>query len=200
MQAFLCPFLQQTLQEELTCMLLAAAQLHKVKFSPYRLPHSSLTCSPSDLFTQTKLPPTVEPFATFTKTFSAYEDLDFDTFQPLLSQFVRVSAPKGHVLWKQGDESDGLYLIESGVLRASYQFADYAPPAEESMVPGALAGELTALSGLPRNATVVVEKPCVAWKLTVQSLWQLERENPTLAGRFIRLVLKCKLHLTLPFL
>jgi sulfate permease, SulP family len=144
------------------------------------------------LLTQTKLPPAVEPFATFLKTFSAYDDLDLDTFQPLLSHFVRVSASKGHVLWKQGDESDGLYLIESGVLRASYQFADYAPPAEESMVPGTLAGELTALSGLARNATVVVEKPCVAWKLTVESLRQLERENPILTAKFIRLVLKCE--------
>jgi SulP family sulfate permease len=125
------------------------------------------------------------------KAFSSYGELDYATFEPLLSHLERMTFPGAHVLWKHGDESDGLYIIESGVLRASYRFADYAPPVEESMVPGTLAGELSALSGLARNATVVVEQSCVLWKLSLDSLRRLESENPTLAAAFVQLVLKC---------
>jgi len=135
-------------------------------------------------------PEHTEPFNTLVQAFSSYADLDHDYFRPLISHLERMTVPEGHVLWRQGDESDGLYIIESGILRASYRFADHAPLAEESMVPGTLAGELSALSGLSRNATAVVEKQCVLWKLSLESLQKLEVEHPSLARTFTQLVLK----------
>lgn len=116
------------------------------------------------------------------------------------SYLQRTPVPGGLVLWKQDDPSDGLYIVESGVLRASYQFAHNMQTIEESMVPGAVAGELSALSGLPRNATVIVERPAILWKLSSESLLRLETEEPELARTFLRLVLKgsCQT-LLLPF-
>jgi sulfate permease, SulP family len=131
-----------------------------------------------------------EPYNTLVKAFSSYADLDFDDLQPLISYLERLTLPEGHVLWRQGDEPDGLYVIEAGILRASYCFTGEAPVVEESMVPGTVAGELSALSGLPRNATAVVEKQCVLWKLSVDSMRRLEDENPVLARTFTQLVLK----------
>ena len=58
------------------------------------------------------------------------------------------------------------------------------------MVSGTLAGEMSALSGLPRNATVVVERSAVVWRLSSTSMRQLERDHPHLAQAFVRLVLK----------
>lgn len=135
-----------------------------------------------------------EPFNTILRAFSSYGDLDFSHFHPLVPYLERLSVPEGHVLWKQGDSpDDGLYLIESGVLRARYKFAgEHAGVIEESMVPGTLAGELTALSTLPRNATAVVEKAAVLWRLSVESLRQLQNEYPDVAANFIQLVLKCE--------
>jgi sulfate permease, SulP family len=101
-----------------------------------------------------------------------------------------MSVEEGFVLWKQGDPSDGLYIIESGVLRASYEFADHTPNIEESMVPGTLAGELSALSDLPRNATAVVECPAMLWKLSIDNLRRLQAEEPLLGSIFLQLVLK----------
>jgi hypothetical protein len=94
------------------------------------------------------------------------------------------------VLWEQDEPPDGLYIIESGILRAIYKFANYTPTIEESMVPGTLAGELSALSNSPRNATVVVERQAVLWKLSLQNLRRLELDNPALAGTFLQLILK----------
>ncbi|KAJ6491582.1 sulfate transporter family-domain-containing protein [Mycena vulgaris] len=131
-----------------------------------------------------------EPYNTLVKAFSSYGDVDLEQFQPLLSYLQRMSVSEGMVLWRQDDPADGLYIIESGVLRASYKFSDHSESIEESMVPGTLAGELSALANLPRNASVVVERPAVLWKLSIESLQRLEEGEPVLARKFTQLVLK----------
>ena len=136
-----------------------------------------------------------EPYNTLVKAFSSHGDVDFEVFRPIISYLERMSLEEGFVLWKQDDPSDGLYIIESGVLRASYEFADHTQSIEESMVPGTLAGELSALSDLPRNATTVVERPAVLWKLSIDNLRRLQAEEPLLAAIFMQLVLKGSLSL-----
>ncbi|KAF7293231.1 Sulfate transporter family protein [Mycena chlorophos] len=138
----------------------------------------------------TELGVAAEPYNTLVKAFSSYGDVDLEHFRPMLPYLERVAVPEGRVLWKQGDAADGLYIIETGVLRAQYAFSEHAAGIEESMVPGTLAGELSALSNLPRNASVMVERPAVLWRLSVSSLRRLEEEEPALARRFTQLVLK----------
>ena len=58
------------------------------------------------------------------------------------------------------------------------------------MVAGTLAGELSALSESTRNATCVVERAAVVWKLSIASLRRMEGEHPALAKTLVRLVLK----------
>ncbi|KAF9072486.1 sulfate transporter family-domain-containing protein [Rhodocollybia butyracea] len=131
-----------------------------------------------------------EPFPTLIRAFSSFGDVDYNQFRLLIPYLRRMSYPTGFVLWRQGDASDGLYLIERGVLRAKYQFAEYTQNIEESMVPGTLAGELSALSLLPRNATAVVERPAVLWKLSIEDLRRMEMNEPVVARMFTRMVLK----------
>jgi SulP family sulfate permease len=131
-----------------------------------------------------------EPHNTLVKAFASYGDLGAEQFAPLVQYLERLAVPAGTVLWAQDAPADGLYIIEAGILRAVYRFANQTQSIEESMVPGTLAGELSALSGLPRNATVVVERQAVLWKLSVQSLRRLEADNPALAWTFLQLILK----------
>jgi len=131
-----------------------------------------------------------EPQNILSKAFSSYGELDSDLFRPIGKYLERVSVPEGYVLWKQDDPPDGLYIVESGVLRASYKFGDHLDCVEESMVPGTVAGELSALSSLPRNATVVVERSATLWRLSTENLARLESEEPKLARCFLRLILK----------
>ncbi|KAF8623274.1 hypothetical protein AX17_007480 [Amanita inopinata Kibby_2008] len=130
------------------------------------------------------------PFNTLIQVFSSFGDLCYSEFYPLKDYLERLCLPENHVLWKQGDSSDGLYIVESGVLRATYDFAGHAESIEESMFPGTLAGELSALSDLPRNATVTVESAAVLWRLSSDDLRRLRREEPGLATTFTHLVLK----------
>ena len=102
-----------------------------------------------------------------------------------------MTVPEGAVLWRQGEPPNGLYVIEAGVLRASYAFGDQAQQFDESMVAGTLAGELSALAESPRNATVMVEHgPAVMWKLSGGDLKRMQVEEPELARVFVQLVLK----------
>ncbi|GJJ14251.1 hypothetical protein Clacol_008515 [Clathrus columnatus] len=129
-------------------------------------------------------------FETLVKVFSSFGPIDPTLYRPLTPYFNRITAPEGEILWKQGEPSDALYLIEKGVLRASYSFFTTGA-IEESMVAGTVAGELSAISGTTRNATVVVERDAVLWRLSTDDLRRMETEKPDLARAFIRLILKC---------
>ncbi|KAG6902692.1 hypothetical protein C0995_012832 [Termitomyces sp. Mi166 len=131
-----------------------------------------------------------EPLNTLVKAFSSHGEVDLDLFQPMSKYLERICLAEDSVLWEQGDPPDGLYIVESGVLRASYKFADHLQHVEESIVPGTVAGELSALTALSRNATVTAERPATLWKLSTENLARLEMEEPNLARYFLRLVLK----------
>lgn len=138
-----------------------------------------------------------EPFIALRKIFSTLGNLR--EFYPVKSYLERLTFAPGHVLWRQGDAPDGLYIVESGVLKATYAFAEHTQNMEETMCAGTLAGELSALSDLPRNATVVVERPAVLWKLSTGNLRRLRMQKPELATAFTLLVLKCA-SVSFPFL
>jgi sulfate permease, SulP family len=131
-----------------------------------------------------------EPIPTLVKTFSGYEnDLSPELFVPMLPYFKRIELLEGQILWRFGDPPDGLYVIAAGVMRATYTW-DNTDSVLESMVAGTLAGELTGLAGMPRNADVVAEKASVLWRLSNEDWALFKQELPTLAHRFVELVLK----------
>jgi SulP family sulfate permease len=58
------------------------------------------------------------------------------------------------------------------------------------MVAGTVAGDLSMLSGTPRNATVVAERDGVVWRLDKAALGRMEKDMPEVAREFIKIVLK----------
>ena len=131
-----------------------------------------------------------EPIPTLMKTFSGYEnDLSSELFVPIVPYLKRIELPEGQILWRRGDSPDGLYVIAGGVMRATYTW-DNTDTVSESMVAGTLAGELTGLAGMPRNADVVAEQASVLWRLSNEDWDLFKNERPTLAHRFVELVLK----------
>lgn len=131
-----------------------------------------------------------EPAQTLVKTFTGYEsDLTPLFFLPMLRYFTRIQIFESSLLWMRGDPPDGLYVVESGVLRATYDW-DNSEIITESMVSGTLAGEISGLANMPRNATVVAEKTSIVWKLDKAHWARFKEEQPGLAHRFIELVLK----------
>lgn len=131
-----------------------------------------------------------EPLNTIIKVFSSYGVVNPQEFAPISLYFDRIPVPHKYVLWKQGDQPDGLYILESGLVKAIYSFENPAQDFEESMVPGTIAGELSALANSPRNCTAIVEHAGVLWKLSSGNLHKLQIEQPELARIFLQFVLK----------
>lgn len=124
------------------------------------------------------------------QTFGGYCDDPLDFSRELVPFFAERVLPSGTTLFRQDDRADGLYLIESGSLRATYTYDDHGELVQETMVAGTIAGDLSTLSDTSRNATVVAERDCVLWKMDSQGLESLEKEKRVVAQRFIRIVLK----------
>ena len=123
-------------------------------------------------------------------TFGSYTAEDHSILNAIAPYFTRLAAPSGTNLWSQGDRPDALYLIESGSLRATYAYDDHGGSVQETMVAGTIAGDLSLLSDTARNASVVVDREAILWRLDQAALESLERDQGEVARRFIQIVLK----------
>jgi len=132
----------------------------------------------------------IQPIPILQQTFGAYCDEPVDFFRALAPFFTERIVPSGTTLWKQRDRADGLYVIESGSLRATYSYDDHRELIQETMVALTIAGDLSTLSDTRRNATVVAERDSVLWKMDMEGLERLEKEKQDVAQRFVRNVLK----------
>ncbi|KDN50869.1 hypothetical protein K437DRAFT_221770 [Tilletiaria anomala UBC 951] len=136
--------------------------------------------------------PTKQPLLLLLATFREYAEPELDAtyFAHLVGYFERVPLPQGQTLWQAGDEPDGLYVIESGILKAKYDFVQENFDLSESMLAGTIAGELTFLSKQKRNTVVHAETECVLWRLDGESLSRLEKEQPDVFSTFFKILLR----------
>jgi SulP family sulfate permease len=102
----------------------------------------------------------------------------------LLSYFERVEVEAGHALLKQGDEPDDLYLIERGQVTAKLELGADKAHRLRTMCAGAIVGELGMILDQPRMATIVADRPTVAYRLTREALQVMEDNDPEVAVEF----------------
>ena len=93
------------------------------------------------------------------------------------------------------DKVYSFYMIESGMLRASYQFLENTHSICESMVAGTIAGDMTFLSRTNRNATVVAERDSVLWRMEVSDHEELGKKE---GWAFSRVFEECLLRFVPP--
>lgn len=94
----------------------------------------------------------------------------------LLEQLELVHVNAGDVVLKEGEQSDGFYLIKSGEVevyseRRGYVFIN-------KLRSGEFFGELAALTGQPRNASVRALGPCELLRLSGKALQELLQTTP----------------------
>lgn len=68
----------------------------------------------------------------------------------------RVRYTHGETLFRQGEEGESLYVVVRGKLKGRIDRGAGLPPTEFELGPGALLGEMSLMTGLPRTATVEV--------------------------------------------
>lgn len=142
---------------------------------------------------ETSEPEVVAPAPLLLQTLGGYMDSPSAAFFAQLGPYFacRPIVPN-QVLWRQDERPDGLYVIESGSLRATYVYGEGRKLVQETMVAGTIAGDLSALSDTKRNATVVAEREGVVWKLDMDALRRMQREQPDVASEFTHVVLRGK--------
>ncbi|KAH0558386.1 hypothetical protein GP486_004954 [Trichoglossum hirsutum] len=102
--------------------------------------------------------------------------------------FERKEYLGGSILFSRGDQSNGFYLLEEGILRAEYDL----PQGKyyESIVAGTTCGELPFFSETNRTATVIAERDCVTWLMDDRSWRALQGRYPDVALEVLRISLK----------
>jgi len=102
----------------------------------------------------------------------------------LLNFMERLEVGKNHYLILQGDPSHELFFIESGRVKVTVELDNGRAMRVRTMGAGTVVGEIGLYLGQQRLASVVTEEPCVIYRLNLNSLHRMERENPPLASAF----------------
>jgi len=89
--------------------------------------------------------------------FSQFEGLDLKF---LASKLERVKVREGQAIFRQGDQGDCFYMIESGKVSVQVDFKEQA-----RLGVGEYFGEIALIMNVPRTATIVAIKPTVLLKL-----------------------------------
>lgn len=117
------------------------------------------------------------------------DTLDQQTrFEALLERmmpyFERQNMQKGMYLIHQGDTPDALYFIESGQVTVQLENEDDTHVRLQTIGMGKVVGELGFYLKRPATAAVIVEEPGVVYRLSMETLRDMQARDPSLAAFF----------------
>ncbi|PWN44571.1 hypothetical protein IE81DRAFT_310490 [Ceraceosorus guamensis] len=147
--------------------------------------------TPAEVAIQAPPVPRVQPLPLLMATFQAYRDPQAGEkiFMELAKSFEPLHLSAGETLWERGDESDAMYLIQAGILKARYDFQE-GYEINEAMLAGTIAGEMTFLAREPRNTTAFADSDCTLWRMDRRSLSEMENGSAKTFSIFIRMLLR----------
>lgn len=102
--------------------------------------------------------------------------------------FIRRDFVRGQVVYSRGDNPDGFYLLQSGILRAEYEMDQGSY--HESIVAGTTCGELPFFSETSRTSTVAAEMDCTAWLLTPEKWESMQKKDEDVARELLKVGMK----------
>ena len=99
----------------------------------------------------------------------------------LMRYLERMEVPAGHMLMRQDEPADDVYLVESGRVTAQMELGDGATVRLLTMGPGSVVGQEELYQATSRTASVVSETPSVLYRLSAGALHRMETDEPSLA-------------------
>jgi len=106
--------------------------------------------------------------------------------QSILPYLERLEVPAATHLIRQSEQSESLYFVESGRVTARLELEDGRSLRLRTMRAGTFVGEVGLFLRGVRSASVVTEQPCIVYRLSINALERMSRENPDLALAFHR--------------
>jgi SulP family sulfate permease len=105
----------------------------------------------------------------------------FNYLQPL-------EVADGHILFKQGDASNGLYFLESGKISVFLTLANGEIKRLRTYNSGTIIGEMGLYQQANRSASVIADQPSNLYHLSKESFEKMEQKNTQLASIFHRFI------------
>lgn len=109
--------------------------------------------------------------------------------EELMTYLERQEVPIGHHLIHQGDSPDALYFIESGQVTAQLERPDQQPIRLQTMRGGHIVGEIGFYLEQQRTAAVIADEPSVIYRLSLDTLEQMETKDPEIASTLHQLII-----------
>lgn len=129
-----------------------------------------------------------EPLRIILQIFQGLSNKNEDFWFQATDYFKRREYPAGTILFRRGEQADGFYLVERGILRAEYDLPQGS--LFESIMAGTTCGELPFFSETDRTATATVERDCVVWLMDREGWARLQKEQPEVARELLVVSLK----------
>jgi CRP-like cAMP-binding protein len=86
--------------------------------------------------------------------------LNRDELRAIARSVKRTRFAYGETLMRQGENGESFYVLVQGKVKGRIANSDAARPIEFELPPGALFGEMSLLTGLPRSATMTAATDC----------------------------------------
>ena len=119
----------------------------------------------------------------------AEDQLRGDPSLPAMAREMRhLRFMKGETLFRQGDRGDSCYVVARGALRGRIEYRGLQQPHEFDLAPGALFGEMSLMTGLPRMATIQAVGEVELLEITGAAFAKLLALRPGLPERLSELI------------
>jgi SulP family sulfate permease len=129
-----------------------------------------------------------EPLRLMLQVFQDLSGKNEDFWFGATNFFARRELTAGTVLFRRGEQADGFYLVERGILRVEYDLPQGFLC--ESIMAGTTCGELPFFSETSRTATATVDRDCVVWLMDNEGWTKLQKQEPEIARELLKISLK----------
>lgn len=119
-----------------------------------------------------------------------FADMPPPALEALADQIEWFALGGGRLLFEQGEDSDGMYLLVHGRLGASRRQPDGSLRQLGTIGPGETVGETGLLASQPRNARVVALRDCELLYLPRRGFEELARRHPEVVLRLAQMALR----------
>jgi SulP family sulfate permease len=111
-------------------------------------------------------------------------------FSTVIAYMQRQEAAKGSYLIRRGDPPKGLYFIESGQVTTVLEQEDEKVIRLRTNGAGTFIGEIGLFLGQPASASVIADKDCIVFFLSLENLKKLEQAAPDVSASFHKFIIR----------
>lgn len=120
------------------------------------------------------------------KAVSYFADLDDTALNRVAQSAIRRDYDAEQVILIEGEPCAGLYIVESGWLKAVKIGLDGREQVLQTLKPGETFNAISVFTDAPNQATVAALEPSVVWMVRREVLLELMDEHPALARQVVK--------------